>query len=148
MDGIREIHGDIWDYYKKSGYRIIIPTNGCVRNNGKLVMGRGIAKEAVENIPGIEIALGNLVGAYGNIPYFIKGIISFPVKENWSDKADLRLIKNSMKLLTQQLREEKWRGIKKIIFPRVGCGNGKLKWKEVWTVIEPYMTNQFILIRR
>jgi len=148
VDGIKEIHGDIWDYYKKPGYKIVIPTNGYVKGKGELVMGRGIAKEAVNTIPGIAMALGNLVGAWGNIPFFIKGIISFPVKHTWDEKADLILIKRSMVKLTRQLREEPWRNVKKIIFPRVGCGNGKLKWKEVWPVIEPYMTNKFILIRR
>ena len=39
---MKEVKGDIWNFYNK-GYWIVIPTNGTVKRNGEAVMGRGVA---------------------------------------------------------------------------------------------------------
>lgn len=33
--------GNIWDYYNKDCFVIVITTNGYVKNSGEAVMGRG-----------------------------------------------------------------------------------------------------------
>ena len=52
---MKEVKGDIW----KSDCDIIaITTNGVVKKNGELVMGRGIASQAKQRYPDIPKILG------------------------------------------------------------------------------------------
>jgi hypothetical protein len=44
---VKEIVGNIWDYYDK-GHWIVITTNGIVNKNGEAIMGRGVALEAAK----------------------------------------------------------------------------------------------------
>lgn len=80
---------------------IVITTNGVVKQDGKLVMGAGIAKYARDNLsdmsnrhqyPSIDIALGKIVSCRGKHSYFLGnwydkntnqvfGIISCPTKK-------------------------------------------------------------------
>ena len=38
---MKEITGDLWDYYRRPMHTICITTNGTIKKNGKAVMGRG-----------------------------------------------------------------------------------------------------------
>lgn len=111
-----------------------ITTNGFVKSNGALVMGRGVAQQAKARYPGIEFELGKLVKTNGNICHFLKRrrIFTFPVKHNWMELADIDLIiKSSIQLaeIANANRESTY------YLPRPGCGNGGLLWAEV----KPYL---------
>lgn len=133
-----EIAGDIWkwgDFLK--GY-IVIPTNGYVKSDGCAVMGRGLARQAAFRYPELPKALGKSLQKYGNRVYIFEGlkIITFPVKHNWWEKADLKLIETS----AIQLREAIYCSPHhRVLIPRVGCGNGKLDWEDVKPILEATM---------
>jgi hypothetical protein len=139
------INNDIWNYWKQGAY-IVIPTNGFVKKTGELVMGRGLALQAKEYIHSIESILGGLIKEFGNIPFVIEeaNIISFPVKHNWWEKADLKLIEISAVLLKKY--KLTYPNIFPVYMPKVGCGNGQLNWKDVEPIIEEYLGNLVIIV--
>lgn len=81
---------NIWDKYRQ-GEIVCITTNGFVKNDGRCVMGRGVAAQAKEYIPDIDLSLGSLVKEIGNVVQFCSEdpstdairVISFPVKPKW-----------------------------------------------------------------
>ena len=114
---MKEITGDIWDYHKK-GHWIVITTNGTVRKDGACVMGRGIALQAKKRFWNLAdwlgwsiIARGNHCAIYTlqikmNDKYIRSGLITFPVKHNWFEKADISLIEQSCLELVKLVEEE------------------------------------------
>ena len=138
------INDNIWNYWNQ-GYYIIIPTNGTIRNDSALVMGRGLAKQANQKFTGINLILGNLIKLKGNYPFLLKDykIISFPVKHNWWENANLALIEQSSNLLKQLIIQQ---NLFNIAMPKVGCGNGKLQWKEVYPIISKYLEDVVTII--
>lgn len=134
---MNEITGDLWDYYDREGYFIIITTNGTLRKDGSAVMGRGCAAEAKQKLPDMARLLGEDIRRHGNIllqPYRRDSkcpefrVLTFPVKHNWWEKADMELIKESARQLSEFIE-----GLPKFKFvlPRPGCGNGRLDWEIV-----------------
>jgi len=140
---VREVKGDIWRY-KDQGY-IVIPTNGYVRNDGRCVMGRGVAHQAARRYPPIPMELGTLIRKHGNHVYAIGiNMFSFPVKHVWWEKAEEGLITNSM----IELRDlaDTMPGAR-FYLPRVGCGNGQLKWGDVKPILEIGLAdNRFTIV--
>lgn len=65
-------------------------------------------------------------------------IISFPVKHNWWEKADKKLIRESLLALNKMIGTE---GLKRVYLPRPGCGNGNLDWE---TEVKPLLETNFI----
>ncbi len=126
---INEIKGNIWDFYDKGEF-ICITTNGVVKNDGALVMGKGIALEAANRFSELPKYWGHYVKTNGNKVYPATKIrlFSFPTKHHWSDKSDINLIKASIIQLNGYLNSFY---LDKIYIPRPGCGNGGLKWEEV-----------------
>lgn len=55
-----EVVGDLWDYFDHS-HILCLTTNGTIKRNGRGVMGRGSAKEAMLKILGIDSTLGKTV---------------------------------------------------------------------------------------
>lgn len=114
----------------------VVTTNGVTTKRGAAVMGRGCALEAKERYPGIEMELGTLLERGGNHVYLIRtktfldaAILSFPVKEIWSDPAKLDLIERSVKELVALADQyPEW---KTIVMGRAGCGSGRLTWSQV-----------------
>ncbi len=76
---MKETQGNIWEIPCK--FRVIT-TNGQVRKDGRLVMGKGIALQARERFPGIDVILGDMVNLHGNHVHVLPelGIASFPTK--------------------------------------------------------------------
>ncbi len=138
------IKDDIFKYWKK-GYTIVIPTNGTLNSVGSAVMGAGLAKQIKEKIRNLPLELGKKIKEVGNYCFFFKKfkIITFPVKHNFWENADLKLIKNSCLDMMILIHEEK---IKKIAMPKVGCGKGRLNWKEVERILEEYLDDRFIIV--
>ena len=62
---MREITGNIWDFYAQ-GKWIVITTNGNTKSNGEAIMGRGVALEAAQRLPELPQMLGQRLRAGGN----------------------------------------------------------------------------------
>jgi hypothetical protein len=138
---MKEITGDLWDYWKIPDTAICITTNGFVKANGECVMGRGCALEAKARMPMIASVLGALINKHGNHVHRIyDGLYSFPVKHAWYEKADLKLIERSCKEISDLATE------KHIVIPRPGCGNGKLSYSDVCPILEKELDDRFSVI--
>ena len=128
---------------------LCITTNGVIKKNGCAVMGAGIAKECSNLFPSVPRVLGNLMSKHGNRVMKLgevngrTSLLSFPTKHNWWEIADIDLIEKSCKELVELA--DKF-GYKKILLPRPGCGNGKLKWNDVKVVLEKYLDDRFYII--
>uniref|UniRef100_A0A6M3X5E3 Macro domain-containing protein n=1 Tax=viral metagenome TaxID=1070528 RepID=A0A6M3X5E3_9ZZZZ len=140
---MKEKIGDIW---KANCNIICITTNGIVKKNGELVMGKGIALQAKQRYPRLAKHWGRYVNMSGNVPHMYEfndvKLLSFPTKNNWMDKSDMSLIKSSTQLIAN--RSDLWY-YKSIALPRPGCGNGGLKWEDVKKEIEPILDDRFIV---
>lgn len=141
MPELKEIIGDIWDYHSNNN-AIVIPTNGTVNSKGLAVMGRGLALQASKKYPQLRKQLAQLLSKNGNKCYLqMNNIITFPVKYNWNEKADIELIKKSCIELNGYIPV-----YRQIYIPRVGCGNGQLQWKDVKPVLEALLITGFYTI--
>jgi len=142
---MREVTGEMWNYYGREGFKICITTNGFVKNDGTGVMGAGCAREAAERFPDLPYLLGQSLTLRGNVVSLLTpDIISFPVKHNWYEKADLKLIKKSVdELKKRALARPKL----KFILPRPGCGNGHLKYEKVKPLLIDLPDNVFVITK-
>jgi hypothetical protein len=143
--GMKEIYGNLWN--AASDLRVI-STNGIVRKDGACVMGRGCAHEAKTRFPGIEFRLGELLREHGNRVmrlgrYGGTMISSFPVKHHWRQEADPVLIRRSAEQLVALA--DKF-GHERVVIPRPGCGNGKLRWSDVRKVLADILDDRFMII--
>ena len=150
---MKEAVGNIWD---SNADAIVITTNGFVKKDGSCVMGRGIALEAKARVPHIEYWLGDRINKEGNHVHiywealghynghegteWYTDLVTFPVKHNWWEEADLELIERSAKELFDASEYPAWTSV---ALPRPGCGNGKLNWEDVKPIIEPYLSDRF-----
>ncbi len=144
---------NLWDIDDKDA-AICITTNGFVKNSGECVMGRGCAKELIDRQPDFALQLGEKLGVFGNTtilwdheitPNVTPRVITFPVKHNWWEDADLELIAKSATELMSFLNA-KHLGLTKVYLPRPGCGNGKLAWEIVKPIIEGILDDRVIVV--
>jgi hypothetical protein len=141
------VYGDIWEYPADV---VCITTNGSVKKNGELVMGRGMALQATERFPGLAAVAGSAVSEYGNhviiLDHYDKLLVTFPVKHRSREAADPELISQSATEL-----DELARGFYSpliIVLPRPGCGNGQLTWDVVRPLIEFLPDNVHVITRK
>lgn len=135
--------GDMWKVYNQADL-FLITTNSTIKNNGRLVMGRGIARQARDKFPGLDLALGRKIphlGIYGlliseNFPTAKLG--AFQVKTRYDQKAELSIIAESTAQLKRWASEHKDLQIH-LNFP--GIGNGKLDPLDVLCYINPLPNN-------
>lgn len=132
-----EVTGNLWDY--PADVRIIT-TNGTIKKDGSCVMGRGCAKEAADRYPDFPKLLGKAIKQGGNNPHVIEGIITFPVKHQWFEHADLTLIRTSVLQLKRMIDPSKT-----YVMPRPGCGNGKREWSEVKSLLKDLPDNVYVI---
>ena len=135
---MKEITGDIWEHAKRLDAYVVIPTNGTVKINGECVMGRGLAKQAAERYPDLAKKLGDDINKTGNRVYVFEGLklIAFPVKYSWWEMASPELIDRS----AAELREAIYTSPEcTVLIPHVGCGNGRLFWRDVKPILERNM---------
>jgi len=146
MKTIKEIKGDLWEYHRKK-FWIVIPTNGFVKNNGEAVMGRGLALQAKRKFPKLPSELGKLIRTRGNVvfPFFKYRIFIFPVKKVWWEKASFKLIEQSCLFLRDVWKPNIMEIQLPVYLPRVGCGNGKLDWKDVKPILERVLDDRFVV---
>lgn len=145
---MKELRGDIFDIMQNDYDAFCITTNGVVKKNGACVMGRGIAQTCRDRFKGIDHRLGQRILKDGNHVYQLGRyedgrILSFPVKHKWNEEADIDLIERSCHELNALVDEK---GYTKVLLPRPGCGNGKLKWKDVKPVIESILTDKIYVV--
>ena len=126
---------------------IVITTNGTVKRNGELVMGRGCAREAALRFPDLPKFLVQRVESRGNNVHLFsiggKMIVSFPVKRDWWEMAEIRLIAQSALQLVDLTDRQGWRDV---VMPRPGCGNGRLSWWDVQPILEDVLDERFTLV--
>jgi len=67
-DGMIEACGDIWEHLGKAV--IAVTTSGSVARNGKAVMGRGVARQAVQRFPAFPLILGLLLDSRTRVEKF------------------------------------------------------------------------------
>ena len=154
-----ECEGNLWEIAAAEGAAAVITTNGSVRRDGCAVMGRGCALEAKRKFPGIDRVLGNAITVGGNRVRKIHDadlttkpptIIAFPVKRIWNASAELAIISRScLELLDLLQPHPAFKPIRRVVVPRPGCGNGRLRWSDVKPVLEALLPgDRFIVVHR
>ena len=97
----------------------------------------------------VSIEKGENLRKYGNCINILvpledgRKVVSFPVKHNWHETADIELIIRSCReamCRTANYPEEKF------LLPRPGCGNGGLSWEDVKPMIEPILDDRFYIV--
>ena len=139
-----EIAGDIWSY---AGHAVIaITTNGSLTKDGRGIMGRGVARQAAGQFPGLAEKMGKLLSEQGNHVFYLgDGIVTFPVEETAWSLPDLRIITRSAEELRHLADYLEW---SEIIVPRPGCGGGGLAWRDVEPLIAPWFDDRFTVIHQ
>src|SRR5260370_53282 len=145
------VKGDLWSELDKADL-ILVTTNGYVKDNGELVMGKGAAKEMATRFPETPKTFGTAIkesvfefvtNFYGIIilhGYFPRlGI--FQVKNHWRDPARLNYIEANVKELIDTFNIFQWERVA-MNFP--GIGNGRLKREEVLPIISKLPDTVFI----
>lgn len=131
---IKYIKGDIF----KSPAKVIVNTVNTVG-----VMGKGIALEYKNRYPNMfskykdlcdkkKLKVGDLMLCNEDDHQ----ILLFPTKENWRAKSKIEYIEKGLKSFVNMYADL---GIFSIAFPKLGCGNGGLDWKDVKVLMEKYL---------
>lgn len=133
--------GNMWNEYDYADL-FLITTNSTIKRDGRLVMGRGMAKQARDKFPGLDMELGLAIReAYGNLGRYhllispkwpAKKIGALQVKTHYSLPADITLIEESISVLNRWAREHPGTSIH-LNFP--GIGNGRLSVERVLPVV-------------
>jgi hypothetical protein len=63
--------------------------------------------------------------------------ILFPTKHHWRDQADIRGIEEGLRWIVSGVREM---GLKSLALPALGCGLGRLEWKDVGPLMCRYLS--------
>lgn len=142
---------------KKDVDAIVCTTNNVIKNNGALVMGRGIAAQFRETFNNIEFKWGRLIEEYkegGHEDYgvLIDGphrfnhnqlyLVGLQTKRNWADPSPIELVEESCKKLYKLADLLCWSSI---IMTPPGCGNGGLDFKEVKKKIK-FLDDRFTIM--
>ena len=149
--------GDMWEALETADL-FCITTNAQTRADGALVMGRGIAAQAVRRFPKLRHEAGawlrhrDMVGKAYGLAVLHDGIPAtrphpfalFQVKYHWRDEASTQLIQQSVAALTEwcedwyvhygEFPDAEWPNVH-LNFP--GIGNGRLSRDAVLPLLEP-----------
>jgi O-acetyl-ADP-ribose deacetylase (regulator of RNase III) len=140
---MQEISGDLWSEHAR-GAVVAITTNGTVDKVGRAIMLRGCARQAREQFPDILKTLGTLIRHHGNHVFDLgHQIVSFPIEENPYQVPEPRLIEQSCRELVELADYKGWR---KIVVPRPGCGSGGLQWSDVRKILARHLDERFHII--
>ena len=104
------------------------------------VMGKGIALEFKKRYPDmfneyVKLCRDGQVEPNKPYVYFDKSgikILNFPTKNHWRTKSKLSYIVDGLDWFVENYLGY---GIESIAFPALGCGNGGLSWKEVYSTM-------------
>ncbi len=139
--------GDMWTAYDDADL-FVITTNGIITKDYRLVMGRGIALQAKERLPDIDLVLGSEISTnfhrveakgaflYGFLPpkYWPREKFGcLQVKYRWYESANVALIEFSVRKLRHWLNDHPDASVH-MNYP--GIGNGHLTQEAVRPIIE------------
>jgi hypothetical protein len=125
-----------------------VTTNGVLTMSRRAVMGAGVALQAKQRFPGVDIALWDCIKRNGHVTQIIDTwapfspasckpgtvLVSFPTKHHWRDPSPIDLIATSAVQLMALVEDQKW---DRVLLPKPGCRKGGLLWKDV----EPVLTD-------
>ena len=105
---MKEVFGDLWEF---DGI-IAITTNGFLKRDRTCVMGRGCARQAAVRFRELPRKLASRISAEGNHVFYFPEyrLITFPVKHNWWEAADLGSNREIRKRTAENHRSEKDQG--------------------------------------
>ena len=160
-----EITGDFWDHAQDYDV-LVVPTNGVLTKDNKLVMGAGLARQFRDKYAGIDSYFGeqltfeqrfycpqflrlNQVYYYGTLTSATSKLdldldnelVALQTKGHWRDSSDHDLVKWSVGKLWLQHKH------KKVLMTRPGCGLGGLVWSEVKEMIS-FLGDNFTVINK
>ena len=142
---MKEIVGDLWQEHA-AGSVIAITTNSMVSKAGKAIMLRGCARQAADRYRELTGILGTQIVNHGNHVFDLgRRIVSFPIEVDPYQTPDKRLIEQSCRELVELVDYKGW---KKVVVPRPGCGGGGLSWTEVRPILEKYFDDRFMVITK
>lgn len=125
--------GNMWDAYPTADL-FVITTNSFITKDGRLVMGRGIAREACTRFPGLDTRLAEAIRKHCRHLHEYNLVIdpqtriaAFQVKYHWADMATPRLIRASAIALRNLVAGRPLHV--HLNFP--GIGNGRLNRDDV-----------------
>jgi hypothetical protein len=130
---------------------IVCTINTCLKKDGTLVMGAGIAKQFAEKFEWLPDAWGirtkTIADIYTTYPFveLSKGgpaIIGIHTKMDWRKDSTLELVERSVKQLAIICRSLNY---KKVVITRPGCGNGGLSWHVVKPLINPFLDDRYVV---
>jgi hypothetical protein len=134
--------GDMWLAYDGADL-FLITTNSTLRRNGALVMGRGIARQARDRFPGLDLALGREIarrcGNLGEYDLLVgprwpaAKLGAFQVKTDFARPASLSLIRRSAATLLAWCERHPHATVH-LNFP--GIGNGGLARAQVLPLVK------------
>lgn len=141
-------YGDMWDQWGNTDL-FVITTNAYICNDGKLAMGRGMARDAKINLPSIDFRLGctikcrldcgitysGVTGDYNFVTLLQDGqeVAAFQVKRHFKDNADIPLIRKACQGLCEWIAQHPKPVRVDMNFP--GIGYGGLSEAEVFRAI-------------
>lgn len=162
---------------QRAGYpydALCITTNGAIKANGALVMGRGVAGAAAERWPDLPWVLAERVRRNGHVLHVLedrqfadvkvfkslsdsptKYLVAFPTKpvwgvldgervQGWKVPSSLDIIEQSAAELADATHSHQWR---KVLLPKPGCENGGLTWNQVEPVLSRIFAHKRVLDR-
>lgn len=155
--------GNMWDVFGKTDL-FLITTNPILTKDNRVVMGRGIAKEAADRFHNLPYDFGRKILAATYEQDYVDvlapthtGVIGeydgqligwFMVKDHWALPAKISIIEHSVKSLEKAIH---FRGIPGGVPPTLrvdlnfpGIGNGKLAREDVLPLLEVLPDNVHI----
>jgi O-acetyl-ADP-ribose deacetylase (regulator of RNase III) len=65
-----------------------------------------------------------------------KRVLNFPTKKHWRNPSKLDYVEKGLRAFVGSYQDA---GITSVAFPKLGCGNGELPWREVKPLMERYL---------
>lgn len=142
--------GETWDAYDDADL-FLITTNSTLKQNGALVMGRGIARQARDRFRGLDLALGREIAAVcGHLGHYhllvsprwpAAKLGAFQVKTHYARPASPALIRQSALALLAWCEDHPGATVC-LNFP--GIGNGGLARAQVLPLLKALPNNVHI----
>ena len=142
---MRVIIGDLWNRVDK--YYVVVPINWTCNRNGKAVMGRGVAAQAVNHYPELPSLLGKYIMNQPTLPEVLlhAELALVPVKNHWKDLASIKLIDRSLRELVSRLSDSPYY----CYLPLLGAGFGGLEPLTSFTLMASILTSdKYTLVLR